>query len=141
MPIEWKIDHANRLVIATCRGTLSRLEIEQYLDKVVVEGALPFRKIFDITNATSALADGDMMALGARIRAYDGISEMGPLVIVAATPEGEDLARRFVNLAGASRPTRVVGTVLAAQRWLDQQTLGNSRPTRSPSTLRSLLAL
>ncbi len=141
MPIEWKIDHANRLVLATCRGAVSRLEIEQYLDKVVVEGALPYRKIFDLTNASSALADGDVMALGARIRAYDGISEMGPLVIVAATPDGEDLARRFVNLASASRPTKVVGTVLAAQRWLEQQALGNGRPTRAPTTLRSLLAL
>jgi hypothetical protein len=141
MPIEWRIDQANRLVVATCRGPLSRVEIEQYLDKVVVEGALPFRKIFDITNATSALAEGDMMALGARIRAYDGISEMGPLVIVAVTPEGEDLARRFVNLAGASRPTKVVATVEAAQRWLEQQTLSNRRPARPPSTLRSLLTL
>jgi hypothetical protein len=135
MPIEWTINHADRLVVAVCKGTVSRLEIEDYLDKVVVADGLPFRKVFDTTDATMALADADMMALGARIRAYDGISEMGPLAIVAATPESRNQARLFTVLGRADRPVMIFGTMQAAERWLDAQTMANGKPTR----LRSLL--
>ena len=138
MSIEWTINHADRLVVAVCKGTVSRLEIEDYLDKVVVAGGLPYRKLFNTTDATLALDDADMMALGARIRAYDGISEMGPLAIVAATPESKDQARLFAALGRADRPIMIFSTTQAARRWLDEQAVADGKSTR-PTRLRSLL--
>jgi hypothetical protein len=142
MSIEYEIDHAKRLVVVVCHGEVGRLDIEEYLDKVVVADALPYAKIFDTTNATAALDDADMMALGARIRAYDGISEMGPLAIVAAAVEAENRARQFAALAGANRPVEIFRTVAAAERWLEAQTMAGQtpRPTRPSPKLRSLLA-
>jgi hypothetical protein len=138
MSIEWTINHAGRLVVAVCKGTVSRLEIEDYLDKVVVADALPYRKVFDTTDAALALDDADMMALGARIRAYDGISEMGALAIVAATLESRNQARLFTVLGRADRPVMIFGTMQAAERWLDEQGAGDGKPAR-PTRLRSLL--
>ena len=138
MSIELTINNAERLVVALCKGMVSRLEIEDYLDKVVVADALPYRKIFDTTDATMVLDDADMMALGARIRAYDGISAMGPLAIVAATPESRDQARMFAALGRADRQVMIFGAMQAAERWLDEQTVGDGKPA-PPARLRSLL--
>ncbi len=84
MPIQWTISHPHRLVVAVCRDAVSRTDIEDYLDNVVVTETLPYRKIFDMTNAVMELDDDDMMALGARIRAYAGLANMGPLALVAS---------------------------------------------------------
>ena len=138
MSIELTINSAERLVVAVCRGAVGRLEIEDYLDKVVVTDALPYCKIFDATEGTMGLDDADMMALGARIRAYDGISEMGALAIVAATPESRNQARLFAALGRADRPVMIFGTMQAAQRWLDEQAVAGRNPPR-PSKLKSLL--
>ena len=138
MPIEFTINHSDKLVFAVCKGAVSRLELEDYLDKVVVADGLPYRKVFDTTGATLALDDADMMALGARIRAYDGISEMGPLAIVAATPESRNQARLFTVLGRADRPVKIFASTEAAQRWLDEQATAGRKPGR-PTKLRSLL--
>ncbi len=95
MPIQWTISHPNRLVVAVCRDKVSRTDIEGYLDDVVVADTLPYRKIFDMTHAVMVLSDDDMMALGARIRAYAGLANMGPLAIVASSSESYERARLF----------------------------------------------
>jgi hypothetical protein len=139
MSIEWTINHSKRLVVAVCNGEVSRREIEEYLDKVVISDALPYAKIFDTTEATMALDDEDMMALGARIRAYDGLSSMGPLALVASSPESHDRARQFATLGAANRPIRIFSTVGPAQRWLEAQSNADDRPAGPAPRLRSLL--
>lgn len=139
MSIEWTIEHSSRLVVAVCKGEVSRTEIEEYLDKVVVSDVLPCAKIFDTTGATLALDDEDMMIFGARIRAYDGISNMGPLAIVASSPESHDRARQFAALGGANRPIRIFSTVGSARRWLEAQSKADDRPAGPAPGLRSLL--
>ena len=41
MPIQWTISHPHRLVVAVCKDTVSRTDIEGYLDNVVVTDTLP----------------------------------------------------------------------------------------------------
>ena len=121
MPIQWTISHPHRLVVAVCKDTVSRTDIEDYLDSVVVSDTLPFRKIFDMTNAVMELSDDDMMALGARIRAYAGLANMGPLALVASRPESYERARLFAALADARRPLKIFTELHAARRWLEAQ--------------------
>src|SRR6185369_11216926 len=83
MPLEWKISHPDRMVEAVGKGPVGLQDIERYLDDVMVSEALPYRKIFDASQATSALTDNDMMMLGARMSAYVGLGPLGPLAIVA----------------------------------------------------------
>jgi hypothetical protein len=121
MPIHWSISHPNKLVIAVCKETLTRKDIEGYLDGVVVADALPYRKIFDMTQAEPEIPDDDMMALGARIRAYTTMGTMGPLAIVASTPESYERAHLFAALADAERPLKIFRELHTARQWLDQQ--------------------
>ena len=139
MPIQWTISHPHRLVVAVCKDTVSRTDIEDYLDKVVVSDTLPYAKIFDMADATLALDDDDMMALGARIRAYAGISDMGPLALVAASAENNGRARQFAALAEANRPIGIFSTMRAAERWLQTQSHADDRPAGLSPKLRSLL--
>jgi len=119
MPVQWTVSHSTRLIVAVARGDLGLAEIEEYLDDVVSTKALAYRKIFDLTHATPKLDDDALMALGARIRAYRALGEMGPLAIVATTQESYEQAHIFAALAEASRPIEIFHDLHEARRWLD----------------------
>jgi hypothetical protein len=121
MPIHWTISKPTQLVVAVCKGTVTRRDIEGYLDAVVVADSLPHRKIFDMTHAEVDLSNEDMMALGARIRAYATTGDMGPLAIVASTPQSHERAHLFATLADAERPLRIFKELHAARQWLDAE--------------------
>jgi len=123
MPIHWTISRPTRLVLAVCKDVVSRPDVEAYLDGVVVDGALSYAKIFELKDCTWTLDDQDMMALGARIQAYANVAKeaMGPLAIVAASPEHQDQARIFGALGTAKRPLKIFRELHAARRWLEQQ--------------------
>lgn len=125
MPIQWTISRPTKLVVAVCKGTITRRDIEGYLDAVVVADTLAYRKIFDMTQATADLPDEDMMALGARIRAYATTSVLGPLAIVATTPESYERAHLFAALADAKRPLKIFRELHLARKWLDAQVPGS----------------
>ena len=101
------------------KGELRLTHIEAYLDEVVTANALAYRKIFDMTQATPRLDDDDLMALGARIRAYIALGEIGPLAIVATTDESYEQAMMFATLAVADRPIRIFRELHLARQWLD----------------------
>jgi hypothetical protein len=122
MPVQWTVSHPKRLVIAVAKGELRLQDIEDYLDGVVTVDALSYRKIFDTTDATINLSEDDMMALGARVRAYIVMGRMGPLAIVAATDKSYQHARMFAALAVADRPIKIFRELHVARQWLDTQT-------------------
>ena len=119
MPVQWTVSHPTRLVVAVARGDLGLADIETYLDEVVASRVLGYRKIFDMTDATPQLDDDALMALGARIRAYRALGEMGPLAIVATTQASYEQAHIFAVLAEANRPIQIFNGLEEAQRWLD----------------------
>lgn len=124
MPLEWKIDHTVRMVEAVAKGPVGLQDIERYLDEVMVSEALPYRKLFDTSQATSTLSDDDMMMLGARMSAYTGLGPIGPLAIVAPAIALRQLARLFAILAPADRPLKIFKTTVAARKWLAAQGAG-----------------
>jgi hypothetical protein len=121
MPLHWTISHPNRLVVAVAKETVTLDDIRNYLDEVVVEGTMGYRKIFDMTHGDPQLSDDDMMQLGARIRAYASTGRMGPLAIVASTDEAYERARLFSTLASVDRPLKIFRELHTARKWLDQQ--------------------
>jgi len=119
MPVQWTVSQPTQLVIAVAKGELRRQHIETYLDEVVAADALAYRKIFDMTQATPKLSEDDLMALGARIRAYILLGRIGPLAIVATTDRSYQQARMFVALAEADRPIKIFRELHLARQWLD----------------------
>ena len=121
MPITWKIDHEARLLTAVAEGDVTLGDLEEYLDAVVVAGSMPYRKLFDGTRGESTMTDEEMMALGARIRAYHAMGPMGALAIVAVSENTYGLARLFGALAAADRPIKIFRDLKAARRWIEEQ--------------------
>jgi len=125
MPLDWKISRADAMVEAVGSGQVSLQDIELYLDDVMVSGALPYRKLFDVAQASSSLTDDDMMMLGARMSAYAGLGPIGPLAIVAPSTGLRQQAHLFAALAPADRPLKIFKTADAARKWLE--TLASGR--------------
>jgi hypothetical protein len=121
MPINWTISHPDRRVTVQVEGEITLPEAEEYLDALVVADAMPYAKLLDCTTMVTHVSDDEMMQLGARMRAYASILKGGPLVFVVATPEIHDYVRRYINLAAAERPVKIVKTVDEAQDWLRTQ--------------------
>ncbi|MDP1840239.1 MAG: hypothetical protein Q8N31_24445 [Reyranella sp.] len=120
MPLKWTISHANRTVEAVASGHLSLQDIERYLDDIMVSDALPYHKLFDASQASSAPADEEMMLLGARLSAYARLGPLGPIAFVA--PPAVALQQKihlFATLAPADRPLRIFKVVKAARKWLE----------------------
>jgi hypothetical protein len=123
MPLTWTISHPNRLVTAIGKGEVSLLELQAYLDDVVVADAMAFRKIFDLSDGVLALSEAEMMELGARIRAYAATGHMGPLAVVASSPKAYNQARTYTALASANRPLQIFHDPSSARKWLEAQAI------------------
>jgi len=121
MPLTWTISHPNRIVTAVGKDGVSLLDMQAYLDGVAVADAMGYAKIFDLSNGALEMSDQEMMALGARIRAYAATGRMGPLAVVATSPEAYDQARTYTALASANRPLQIFRDVASARKWLDAQ--------------------
>ncbi len=121
MPIKWTISHPERMVTVELVGDVTLAQTEEYLDAVVVADAMPYAKRLDCTKMATQATDDEMMRLGARIRAYATVMKGGPLVFVVTDPSSENYVRRYINLATADRPVKIVKTIGQAQAWLVKQ--------------------
>lgn len=125
MPIKFTIDHDKRQVEAVCDGDVALKDIEDFLDAIVVQSAIPYRKLFDGRRAIPVYTDinEDLMLLAARISAYAAhMDKRGALALIAGDPKSQELAARFLNLGKpASRPGRAFIDEREARRWLAEQ--------------------
>ena len=122
MPIQFEIDPARRHVEAKAEGLVSLADIEAFLDAIVVQGAIPYRKLFDARLAFGKYDDNDVMLLGARISAYAANFEpRGALALIVASQEHSDLGRRFINLGKSGRPAEIFLSEAKAREWLAAQ--------------------
>jgi hypothetical protein len=121
MPIKWTISHPERMVTVDVDGDVTLPQAEEYLDALVVADAMPYAKLLDCRKMATAVTDEEMMQLGARMRAYASIMKGGPLVFVVTDPLIENYVRRYINLAAADRPVKIVKTMEQAQAWLKNQ--------------------
>lgn len=123
MPVTWKISPEERLMVVRAEGEVLLRDIEDCLDAIVVGEAFAYAKLFDARGvAFKAAEEGDVMQIGARLRAYAGVDlKGGPVAFVTDGEEATDYIRRYLNLAGGERPARIFKAVGPARKWLDEQ--------------------
>jgi hypothetical protein len=121
MPIKWTISHPDQMVTVDVDGEISLPQAEEYLDALVVADAMAYAKLLDCSKMKTSVSDEEMMQLGARMRAYAEIMKGGPLVFVVTDPVINDYVRRYINLAAAERPVKIVKTMDQAKAWLKKQ--------------------
>ncbi len=118
MPVPWTISHANRLVVAVAKDEVGATDIEQYFAGITAEGAMSYRKIFEITHTPLALNADNLRMLGQRVIYYAQHGQIGPVAIVAASDESYAQAQVFApggqyQPAAADLPRAACGTPLA----------------------------
>ena len=123
MPVQWTISHPDRLVVAVAREQVTVSDIERYFAGVTADGAMGYRKIFEITHTPAALSDENLRALGARVVLYAQHGQVGPLAIVAASDSSFERAKIFAAAATARRPLAIFRELHLARQWLDAQPL------------------
>jgi hypothetical protein len=121
MPLRWEILHAQKLVHIVAEGPVTRQELEEHFDAIVVADAMPYAKLFDATLAEPRYDDDDVMLMGARLSAYTATLESGPLAVVGQDPAVRTAFSRFVNNSPSKRPAAMFKTEAEARAWLATQ--------------------
>jgi hypothetical protein len=81
--------------------------------------ASPYRKIIDPTGLTSRLPVEALRTFSLKIRRREAEREVGPIAIVAGSPQAHELATRFAEEARGLRLIQVFQRQREARRWLD----------------------
>jgi hypothetical protein len=118
MPLRWKILHSQKLVHIVAEGPVTREEIEEHFDAIMVADAMPYAKLFDASRAEPVYGDDDVMLMGARLSAYTSAVEAGPLAVVGLSDEVETAFLRFINVSPSKRPAALFETETEARAWL-----------------------
>lgn len=127
MSLHWTIDSAERLVVATADGEVTRADVDAFLDALVGAGAREYRRLFDASRGDTAMGPDDMMAIGVRLRGHHtGGGAIGPLAMVVPEDKVELVSRLLGILAAADRPMRVFHEVAPARRWIESLPRGAS---------------
>ena len=119
MPVNWILSQPERLVSVRAEGPCALAEVEAMFDALVVAEVMTWRKLFDARTLEPIGTADDLMALGARMRAYATMVRNGPLAFVVDDPGMQQLVRRYINLAANTRPVRLFPNVQLARAWLD----------------------
>lgn len=121
MPIQMEIFHPDRLVLGVGRGDISAVEYAKFLADIIQAGVIHYRKIIDVTSATSStLGAEQLIAFDARLKEM-GDDRRGPLAIVADVTRNAGIAQVFKAMTAPGRPVEVFRSIHDARKWLARQ--------------------
>lgn len=117
MPIQMEIFHPDRLVLGVGRGDITAAEYAKFLADIIQAGVIHYRKIIDVTSASSStLGAEELLAFDARLKQY-GEERRGPLAIVS-DPHRNSIAQVFKAMTSPGRPVEVFRSIHDARKWL-----------------------
>lgn len=119
MPLSWCISHPSRLVIAVAKGELEPSEMMDFIVDIDAADARPYRKMVDVTGVTTKVSADRIRRLSDLILRREGESEVGPIGVVAGSPDVHRHAVLFARHARRHRPIRVFHEQHDARKWLD----------------------
>ena len=118
MPIQLEIFHPDRIAVGVARGEITLQEFVDFATAMVKADVVHYRKIFEVTAATSmAVGKDELLAMDERLRQVTQKGPRGPLAIVADGNRGE-LAQTFKALSSSDRPVEVFRSIHEARKWL-----------------------
>ena len=120
MPIQMEVFHPDRLVLGVARGDVSAAEYAKFLADVIQAGLIHYRKVIDITQASSSTMGVEaFLAFDASLR-HSGNDRRGPLAIVV-DPLRNTMVQTFKEMTSPGRPIEIFESIHDARRWLAAQ--------------------
>jgi hypothetical protein len=117
--MSWCISHPSRLVIAVAKGELDPQDMMEFVNRVDAANARPYRKMVDVTGVTALFSADKIRRFARLIRQREDESEVGPIGVVAGSPDVHRQAVLFAKQAQRYRPIRVFHEQHDARKWLD----------------------
>jgi hypothetical protein len=119
MPLSWCISHPIRLVIAVAKGEFDPQDMVEFVLRVDAANARPYRKMIDVTGVTTRFSADRIRRFAWLIRQREEESEVGPIGVVAGSPDAHRQAILFAKQAQWQRPIKVFHEQHDARKWLD----------------------
>jgi hypothetical protein len=119
MPLSWCISHSSQLVIAVAKGELDPQDMIEFMQRVDGANARPYAKMVDVTGLTAKFTADKIRAFALAIRRREEESEVGPIAVVAGSPDTHRQAVLFAKQAQRLRPIKVFREQHDARRWLN----------------------
>ena len=116
MPITWTVSHPTRLVVAIAKGNIRTADMLLYLNEICQAGAMPYRKIFDLSSVVATLPTEDVRLVGMHVVALTGDKPTGPLVIVVDSNVIAELTEGFEATAVTKRQAMLAPAVRVVRR-------------------------
>jgi len=127
MPLSWCISHPIRLVIAVAKGEFDAQDMMEFVRRVDAANARPYRKMIDVTGVTARFSADRIRRFARAIRQREEESDVGPIAVVAGSPDAHRQAMLFARQAQRHRPIKVFREQHDARKWLDAVG-GHDRP-------------
>jgi hypothetical protein len=133
--MSWCISHPSRLVIAVAKGELDPQDMMEFVTRIDAANARPYRKMVDVTGVTALFSADKIRRFAQLIRRREDDSEVGPIGVVAGSPDVHRQAVLFAQQAQRYRPIKVFHEQHDARKWLDAVG-ADAKPPRSAYTVR-----
>ena len=131
MPLVWKVDPANSLVVAMADGDVTRAEMDGLLDAIADSRTLLYRKVFDVHRGDTAMTADDVLPLAVRMRAMHQLGPMGPLALILPAGKEKLLERALGMLAAAERPLKIFEDPARVATWIARQDVAGAAQERA----------
>ena len=133
MSLSWYISHPRRLMLVVAKGDIQPHDFARLFESIDAAKASPYRKIFDVTGLTTEFTPDMIGIFASWVRQREAEREVGPIAIVAGSPQTHDHATQFAKQARGSRLIQVFQQRQEARRWLEGfyvqgELRGNSGP-------------
>jgi hypothetical protein len=119
MTLAWCISHPSRLVLVVAKGDFQPHESARLLRGIDRAKASPYRKIVDVTGLTSRFTADVLRSFASTVRHREEERHVGPIAIVAGSPQSYRQATKLAKQARGSRLIQVFQQQSEARCWLD----------------------
>jgi hypothetical protein len=106
-------------VIAIAKGDLEPADMLDFVVRIDAARARPYRKMVDVTGVTALFSADKIRRFAHLIRQREEESAVGPIGVVAGSPDVHRQAVLFARQAQRHRQIKVFHEQHDARRWLD----------------------
>ena len=114
-------------MIAVAKGELEPQDMMEFVLRIDASNARPYRKMIDVTGVTAKFSADKIRRFARLILQREDESEVGPIGVVAGSPDAHRQAILFATQAQRHRPIKVFHEQHDARKWLDAL-VGQERP-------------
>jgi hypothetical protein len=135
MSLSWYISHPRRLIWVVANGDIQPHDFARLFESVDAAKASPYRKVFDVTGLTTEFTPDMIGTFASWVRQREAERKVGPIAIIAGSPQTHDQATHFAKQARGLRLIQVFQQRDEARRWLDGFPAPEDlRPINGPAT-------